>query len=973
MKTDRWQHVNELFLRALEVQPERRADFLDQECATDSVLRNEVVALLSADERHYDFMERPAVEVAAALIADEPTQLNPGDIISHYEIVRLIGKGGMGEVYLAADAHLQRNVALKLLPADFTRNHDRVKRFQHEAQAASGLNHPNILTIHEVGISRGQQFIATEFVDGETLRQRGERQRFSLTESIEVAIQIARAITAAHEAGIIHRDIKPENVMIRADGYVKVLDFGLAKLTDGRALTASSLATVDTEPGLILGTAKYMSPEQARGLTTDERTDIWSLGVILYEMVSGRLPFEGRTNADVLAAVLKSEPPPITQYCGGAPQELQSILTRSLSKEPQNRHSSAKEFEEELASLRRSIEFQTDDQSGGRVEVNITSRLIATDTNESAIVVDLKPSRRRTPVLRTAVILVVLFVTGALIWTIVSRYRSHSRNPAGGQLAFTKLTDNGQILDAIISPDGTLLATVRVNAGQQSLWLSRIDSSKEVPLVEPAPYEYWGIAFRNDATGVYYNIKKENTTIGELHYVPAYGGASRLVASNVDSPPTVSPNNTQVAFVRRYPSSGKDTIIIVNVETGAERELAARSHPLQFSFGGPSWSADGRTIAVGGGDSSTGSYSVYALDIASGAERQISPATWQSIGPVVLMPGGNHVAVSAQSEVFGTHQLWMVSADTGKAQKFTNDVADYPSHGGLSFTSDAKTLVAVQPDRRASLWIADLARGDYVRVGSGKNEGFYGVTWAPENRLIYTSSTNGVPNLWMMTTDGGNQVQLTNSGAVAPSRCLSGQYVLYVSTEAGKRNIFRVDLESGKQQELTNSGSEFWPSCSPDSNWMSYSSLHNPKSTIVTVPLNGGPAVKVTEGLAMHPIISPDGLMIACIYRKDQTVPWKVTVLPAAGGEPIRSFEMPNAYSQEYRWSIDGRDLYYLVTKEGVANIWKQPVAGGTPSQVTYFKEDTIYSYELSHDGKHMVLSRGASYRDMVAIRGFEE
>ena len=283
-------------------------------------------------------------------------------MIGHYEIIELLGAGGMGEVYLARDKTLVRQVALKLLPDYFTRDEARVRRFQQEARAASGLNHPNILTIYEISEVDGQHFIATEFIDGQTLRERMAHQRMKLSEALEIATQVAGALAAANEAGIVHRDVKPDNIMIRRDGYAKVLDFGLAKLTENPAATvdteAATRVRVKTEPGMVMGTAQYMSPEQARGLAVDGRTDIWSLGVVLCEMLTGQAPFAGETPSHVIVSILEKHAPPLSRYLAEVPAELERIVSKALRKNRDERYQTVKDLLLDLKSLKQELEVE---------------------------------------------------------------------------------------------------------------------------------------------------------------------------------------------------------------------------------------------------------------------------------------------------------------------------------------------------------------------------------------------------------------------------------------------------------------------------------------------------------------------------------------------------------------------------------------------------------------------------------------
>src|SRR5215813_13776781 len=361
MTPERWQQVKAIFNSAIGYEPEERRSFISQACSGDEQLRSEVESLIASHEQSGSFIDQPAFEAAASLLAADPGELNPGYSIASYEVISFISRGGMGEVYLAEDKRLGRKVALKLLPATFTTNDDRLRRFEQEARAASALNHPNIITIYEIRQSAGSQIIATEYVEGETLRQRLVRAPLTLSETLNIAIQIADALAAAHKAGIIHRDIKPENIMLRPDGYVKVLDFGLAKLSEQESPAVAAEAPaiqVRTGSGIVIGTAGYMSPEQARGLSVDHRSDIFSLGAVIYEMLTRRKPFEGETPSDTMAAILKTEPAPLARVASGVPSELVRIVNKSLRKDREERYQVVKDLWLDLKALKQDLEFQ---------------------------------------------------------------------------------------------------------------------------------------------------------------------------------------------------------------------------------------------------------------------------------------------------------------------------------------------------------------------------------------------------------------------------------------------------------------------------------------------------------------------------------------------------------------------------------------------------------------------------------------
>ncbi len=358
-----WQQVKTVFEHAIELEGAEREAYLNSACR-DYALRAEVDSLLRSYGQAGSFMEAPAVALAAESFVGEQKKLVVGQIVKHYQVIGPIGEGGMGEVYLAKDTILGRRVALKVLPDFVGRDPDRLRRFKQEARSASTLNHPNVCVIHEIGETEdGRPFIAMEHIEGLTLRQRMNERSLTLGEALDIASQVADALTAAHEARIVHRDIKPENIMIRRDGYVKVFDFGLAKLTESHHHTEGatmSTLLVNSSPGTVMGTAAYMSPEQARGVSVDERTDIWSLGVVLYEMVSGRSPFSGETPTDVVVAIVEKDPPAISHYLPGAPAELERIVRKALRKDTEQRYQIVKEMAIDLRSMRKDLE--TDSQ-----------------------------------------------------------------------------------------------------------------------------------------------------------------------------------------------------------------------------------------------------------------------------------------------------------------------------------------------------------------------------------------------------------------------------------------------------------------------------------------------------------------------------------------------------------------------------------------------------------------------------------
>jgi serine/threonine-protein kinase len=426
---DRWRRTEELFHAALDIEPTDRAAFLQHACGADAELLKEVQSLLQSAEESIDFLPQAVFEVAHSMKAesgpnDPTTGFGPiqnritialGTLLAHYKVVSLLGGGGMGEVYLAEDTRLRRKVALKLLLPDLITDQRGLFRFEQEALAASALNHPNILTIYEFGQADGLNFIACEFVDGNTLRQKIGKRGLELNEAIDVAIQIASALAAAHASGIVHRDIKPENVIVRCDGIVKVLDFGIAKLEVGRLgavarrSTGAVVAVQTTEPGVVHGTPRYMSPEQARGLHVDARSDLFSLGSVLYEMITGAVAFDGSTTSDVIAGILKDEPAPPTKFAPDTPPEVERIIAKSLCKERDSRYQSAEELLTDLQNFRRERAVQAQLQGTPPSQ----SRAGLTPTPSGGLHVPMgEASRGASWLWRTLLLLVLVAVAG---------------------------------------------------------------------------------------------------------------------------------------------------------------------------------------------------------------------------------------------------------------------------------------------------------------------------------------------------------------------------------------------------------------------------------------------------------------------------------------------------------------------------------------------------------------------------------
>lgn len=418
MTPARWQQAKAIFHSALDLAPGERSAFLSEACGADESLRKEVESLIASHEKDGSFIDSPAYEVAAEMLTNDP-ELRAGQMIGHYQILSTLGKGGMGEVYLAQDTKLSRKVALKVLPGAFTRDQERLQRFKQEARATSAMNHPNILTIFEIGEADGRHYITTEFIEGQTLGQRIAAGSLKLGETLNIAEQITSALSAAHGAGIVHRDVKPENIMIRRDGIVKVLDFGLAKLVQNQPLRSgpedSTRALVKTNTGVVMGTFAYMSPEQARGLSLDARTDIWSLGVVMFQMLTGSNPFSGATSSDTLASILQREPRSLSSFSPEIPEELQWIVTKALTKDFDDRYQTSREMLTDLRRLKQRLGVAAELQRSAAPQLSEGSDAKRATSSDAAVIPSSRTLSKRRLVWATVLIAMVALVS-AIIW-----------------------------------------------------------------------------------------------------------------------------------------------------------------------------------------------------------------------------------------------------------------------------------------------------------------------------------------------------------------------------------------------------------------------------------------------------------------------------------------------------------------------------------------------------------------------------
>ena len=929
-----------------------------------------------------------------------------GGSISHYRVVSKIGEGGMGEVYLAEDTELGRQVALKVLLSEVAGDEERVRRFVQEAKAASALNHPNILTVYEIGTFEDSRFIATELIKGETLRDRLRGEPLTLREVLDVAMQAAAALNAAHSAGIVHRDIKPENIMLRDDGFVKVLDFGLAKLAFSPTGAAESedatRAQVNTKPGVIMGTVQYMSPEQARGKETDARCDIWSLGVVMHEMLTKRTPFAGETANDSIAAILTKDPPPLD---AGAPSELQRIIRKSLQKNADERYQTVKDMLLDVKNLKRELEISDElersqvPHATGSANVG-TSQMAenAATTHSGVISTQISMAQQRSSaeylvgeiqrhkkgaLIIGAVVLIAVAVLGVGIYRFVTSKNQTKTQPTGtgvsSNMKITRLTTTGRALEAAISPDGKWVVYVQKDGGQRSLWLRQTATNNTIQIVPSADVSIGRETFSPDGNYVYYYITDANNPAGVLYQASTIGGTPRKILTNIGSPITFSPDGRRFAFIRNDEvATGEDQLIVANTDGTGERKLAVRKVDEWFPYpGGCGWSPDGLVIACSAGKYKGGFQEiVLAVDAETGEQKEFTSAEFSDMGRVSWVADGSGIVVNAAERKSYFDQLWFISYPGGESHKITNDLNTY---GGTSLTADSQSLVTVQEDTTENIWIApsgDMARAKQITYA--KFEGGDGMAWTPDGRIVYTSRSSGNANIWIMNSDGSGQKQLAADPANAtnPRVAPDGRYIVFVSSRHGLPSLWRMDIDGGNLKRLTDQ-EDYLPQISPDGKWVVFDSWRSGRRALWKVSIDGGQPVQISDKFTSSAGISPDGKWIACFYRDEEqpNTPWRIMILPFEGGQPLKTFAAPGtdqmALDAAVAWTPDGRAITYVDSTGESPNLWSQSLDGGPPKKLTEFKENGVWRYALSRDGKQLALTRGTVTSDVVLIKDF--
>jgi eukaryotic-like serine/threonine-protein kinase len=899
--------------------------------------------------------------------------LESGSSLAHYRVVSPLGAGGMGEVYKAHDLKLERPVALKILPPQLLRSEERIRRFIQEAKSASSLNHPNIITIHEIGqaelaggsgddATSAVYYIAMELVEGSTLKRKIHSDEYDLRGLLAYLAQAAEGLAKAHAAGIVHRDLKPENIMVTRDGYAKVLDFGLAKLRVKRSTeaTEATVARDETREGTLLGTVGYMSPEQVQGKDVDHRSDIFSFGCILYEAATRRRPFEGDSDVDVMHSIMHAKPAPVDEINPSTPTELRRVIRRCMAKDPEKRYQSMKDIALELSEIVEEFEHLSASASSR------TSASISSDDLPAAA-----SSRRLLWGVIGAATLVALIATSVAVYLWRQGETQAPAPVSFASMRLTSLTSSGNVRDAAISPDGKYLAyTVDNVDGQFALLVRQIATGSDVVVVPPHPHRFSGVAFSPDGDYLYYaHYEKPGAGYASLFRIPVLGGTPRKVIFDVDTAVSFSPDGKSFAFGRGHPDRGENSYVVADADGSGERAVATLKR-----FEGPrtpAWSPDGKVLVVqqlsveGGGHGTP-----VQIDVESGKITPVGDTRWAYVGDVAWVPDGRGILLIGFESQQERLQVWLQPYPAGQPRRVTNDLNTYY---GLTVTTDGRSIAAARTERLSDLFITDVTDASGGRQVSPATRG--------HTPLELASSAGGVV-VYGFNHDRGSDIAIIDGPGASP-RILtpdSKDFSPSISADGGTiafgswRNddvpqVFVMNADGSNVRQLTQGPEAHIPAAlAPNGEFVIYRSID---SSLWKVATHGGPPVKVaptSSNIGMA--ISPDSKRLAYINWTDAGERWeaRLTVIPLDGGPPL--LEMPHDGSTHLRFTRDGSAITALRRTKGAVNLFLQPLDGSPSRQLTQFESGIIFSYDWMPDGR-IVMARGEIRTDAVQISDF--